>query len=546
MSRLAVLQRYWHTLRYLKPVQFYGRVWQRLYRPRPRRLEAVPLRQAERRWQGCARAPTLLSPNRFRFLNVEREFTGAADWNRADWPKLWLYNLHYFDDLAAVAAGMREPWHRALIARWIAENPPAEGNGWEPYPISLRTVNWCKWLLQGREPVPSMLASLAIQADLLRRKPEDHLLGNHLWANYKALIFCGAIFGGERADGWLRFGLKGLRHQLAEQMLADGGHFERSPMYHATLLEDLLDLIQLAAILPGRLPDQDLSLWRVQAAAMLRWLAVMSHPDGRISLFNDAAFGIAPGLAALTAYARELDLAPGVAELPGVVDLPESGYCRLNRGGAVVLVDAAPIGPDYLPGHAHADTLSFEWSLDGHRVLVNGGTSTYQADEQRRLERSTAMHNTVEVDRQDSSEVWSAFRVARRARVHERKVEDRGDALVVSASHDGYERLPGRVRHQRQWQLGGSGLEIRDRLDGRWQRAVARFRFAPEVAIQDFDAHWGQLMIASRQIAWLVEGAGLVRLVDSTWHPEFGLSLPCKVLEVELAGPELVTRFEWN
>ena len=34
--------------------------------------------------------------------------------------------------------------------------------------------------------------------------------------------------------------------ELPEQILADGGHFELSPMYHALVLEDLLDLVNIA------------------------------------------------------------------------------------------------------------------------------------------------------------------------------------------------------------------------------------------------------------------------------------------------------------
>jgi hypothetical protein len=48
----------------------------------------------------------------------------AVDWNDPAREKLWLYNLHYFDDLNAVAAAKRTAWHRALLARWVAENPP--------------------------------------------------------------------------------------------------------------------------------------------------------------------------------------------------------------------------------------------------------------------------------------------------------------------------------------------------------------------------------------------------------------------------------------
>ena len=81
----------------------------------------------------------------------------------------------------------------------------------------------------------------------------------------------------------------------------------------------------------------------------------------------------------------------------------------------MALLDVAPVGPDYLPGHAHADTLSFELSLFGQRVLVNSGTSQYEAGPERSRQRGTAAHNTVIVDGHDSSEVWAGFRVARRA-----------------------------------------------------------------------------------------------------------------------------------
>ena len=127
----------------------------------------------------------------------------AADWNRPDWPKLWLYNLHYFDDLVAEGAATRGGWHYELIRRWIAENPPGQGNGWEPYPVSLRLVNWVKWALAGNALGAEAVQSLAVQTRWLRRRLEIHLLGNHIWANAKALVFAGAFFQGEAPSVWL-------------------------------------------------------------------------------------------------------------------------------------------------------------------------------------------------------------------------------------------------------------------------------------------------------------------------------------------------------
>src|SRR5262249_6854070 len=145
-------------------------------------------------------------------------------------------------------AGSRADWHRDLIKRWIAENPPGAGNGWEPYPISLRVVNWIAWSLAGGKLDEVACDSLATQVRVLGASLEYHLLGNHLLANAKALVFAGCYFTGPEAEAWLTAGLSLLQRELAEQILADGGHFERSPMYHAIILEDVLDLVQLARI----------------------------------------------------------------------------------------------------------------------------------------------------------------------------------------------------------------------------------------------------------------------------------------------------------
>jgi uncharacterized heparinase superfamily protein len=102
----------------------------------------------------------------------------------------------------------------------------------------------------------SRLESLALQARYLAETVEYHLLGNHLLANAKALVFVGAFFeGGARRRAGSASGLRILASQLPEQVLDDGGHFERSPMYHSLILEDVLDLVNLhrslARLAPG-------------------------------------------------------------------------------------------------------------------------------------------------------------------------------------------------------------------------------------------------------------------------------------------------------
>ena len=536
VSKTAI---YFHTMRYLRPVQIYGRAWFKLYRPRPSMDPAPSLRAISGNWVPPAAKPSaMVSPSGFRFLNEFHELKFPQDWNNPNLEKLWLYNLHYFDVLNSEAAEEQRGWHRALIERWIRDNPPGVGNGWEPYPSSLRIVNWVKWALAGNRLEETWIDSLAVQVRYLSRRLEWHLLGNHLFANVKALVFAGIFFEGEEASRWLAKGLEVLERELNEQILPDGGHFELSPMYHSIILEDLLDLLNLFTAYPEALADRWQQLperIRHIANRMLRWLAAMSHPDGEIALFNDAAFGIAPAPAELDAYARRLSL-PGLPVCrDGIMSLEESGYCRCQIGEALLIVDVGRIGPDYLPGHAHADTLGFEMSLFGQRLFVDSGTSCYGNGKERLRQRSTAAHNTLTIDGQDSSEVWGGFRVARRARPIALRISNNNDQVSIGCSHDGFKRLPGRPIHRREWHLGKGEMRIRDFVEGRFGRAVARYHLHPDVCVDiDEGGKGGRFRLpCGRELAWYLR-KGRARLVSGTYHPRFGVTLPNRHLEVEV------------
>src|SRR2546429_6939428 len=146
-----------------------------------------------------------------------------------------------------------------------------------------------------------------------------------------------------RSEAWRVKGLALVRRELEEQILPDGGHFERSPMYHAIVLEDVLDLLHLARVYPGLFTDEDVAAWREIVLRMHRWLRVMTHPDGGISFFNDAAFDIAPALAALTEYAAALGVACDPGPLADIEALTGSGYVRLQIGPAVMIADVGEI-----------------------------------------------------------------------------------------------------------------------------------------------------------------------------------------------------------
>ena len=427
--------------------------------------------------------PCCTGEDRFRFLNEERLFT---TWNDPECNRLWLYNLHYFDWLRQ--EGMTREDGDSWIAKWIAENPAPAGCGWEPYPLSLRIVNWVKWHMSGHPLSDEAKQSLAVQVRFLMRRLEYHLLANHLIANAKALVFAGCSFSGPEAEKWLAKGLEIYRQQLPEQILADGGHFERSPMYHSIILEDLLDLKNIGAPL-----DSDGYISR-----MLHWLAVMTGPDGEISFFNDAARGIALSPEKTQRYAQSLGFGP--ERIAASEDLPSSGYSRLQQGDAVCLCDTGEIGPAYQPGHVHADALSFELWLKGKKVLTNCGTGRYHNSTERAFQRSSAAHNTLSIDGQNSSEVWSAHRVARRGKLLARSMEQ-------NRCSGTFRTWKGMVC-TRTWEMMEDGrLMIRVHVHGRGQHELALYFHEPEAP---------QLEITSDPAGEIQTGSGI-------FSPEFGI-----------------------
>jgi uncharacterized heparinase superfamily protein len=522
---------YWNTLRYLKPEQIYRRIWFSFIKPMPQTSDAPSMRTVQGEFKtAIIKKPGLNNAYEFEALNVKVDIQSPAIWNDATQSQLWLYHLHYFDDLSSGQDGQNDDFYKDLILRWIDENPPGQGIGWDPYPVSKRIVNWIFWLLRTKNSDIKIKHSLAIQARWLAKRLEYHLLGNHLFENAKALVICGLFFEGPEADKWLRLGSRILDVELQEQVLSDGGHFERSPMYHNIFVNGLLDLVNVFTAYDR----QDLPLNKKIVGIvpqMMHWSKVMSHPDGDISFFNDSTFGVAPSIAELEAYALRLDIHSSKRSLNGITYLNSSGFVRMQKDKAVVLADIGSVGPRYLPGHAHAGTLSFELSLDSQRIVVNSGISTYDVSNSRLEQRSTKAHNTVVIDGKNSSEVWSSFRVARRASTYDIDKFEGEDELKFMCSHNGYARRYGGSTHKRMWLLRDTTLDIEDEISGDFNSAGAYFHFEPSIMLQQktLDQTSSCFDCQAHSIEFTV-GSPKASLKDSKYSPEFGLSINNQVV----------------
>jgi uncharacterized heparinase superfamily protein len=454
-----------------------------------------------------------IEEGRFTFLNREETLGWpAVDWAAPGLPKLWQYNLHYFEWLWALGYSSA----RAGILDWIARHPLGRGQvGWEPYPTSLRLMNWlgvCFGKFRGRsredhELQRALWGSVYLQAEWLRRNLETHLLGNHLLENGAALAFAGSCF---EEEAWLENGIEILVEQIPEQILPDGMHFERSPMYHARVTYLLGLLAATKSELLKEIVDEPLKRMR-QA------LAQLCHPDGDIALLNDSAFGIynAPG---------ELLGREAKAET-GEWALPDAGYYGWRgEDGTYLVCDAGPIGPDYIPGHAHGDIFSFELSFKGRRLVVDSGVYDYVPGDMRRYCRSTRAHNTVEIDGQDQCEFWDAFRVGRRGRPRDVQWEPHAAGFRLSGWHDGYMRLAGAPKHRRTFVFDRlEGLEVSDVLSSRKPCAVkSRVHLCPSWRIARLGKTDATVECEGDALTIAFTGQGSLSVEDSFYCSEFG------------------------
>jgi uncharacterized heparinase superfamily protein len=468
--------------------------------------------------------------------------------------RLWTITLHYHawaHDLAEVATGEIAGANQAsvLFERYLCDwmrrcalnTPGARHLAWNAYAIATRLTWWIRsyrllgpsrfrsWGRFGQE----FLCSLWQQAAYLHDHLEWDVRGNHLLRNALGLAWAGRFFAEEQGRTWLAAATSLALDQAAEQVLADGGHFERSPMYHLHIMEDILSLTLLVEESAARAHLGDTWL------RMAEYIAWLRHPDGKVALFNDGGLDAACEPDRMLQLGERLGVTVDSGPRQGGRYFPDSGMVVWHGELWTVFFDVGLVGPDYQPGHAHADTLAIECSYAGNRLFVDPGCFAYDNDARRRYDRATASHNTVCIDHSDSSEVWHIFRVGRRARPMDVKVQDGSAGLLAAASHTGYDHLTGRPRHHRELAVDDRNLAIIDRIDGAGNHSIeGGFTVAPDWRVRLVTGGW-ELARDGRRVLWRVmsrKELGL-SMEPAMYHPSYGL---------EMKTLRLVWRYEGN
>jgi len=458
--------RFLNTIKYLKIKQIYYRVFYLI-----RQKIRIKLRYEYAKIENIKQVKLILQKsiysyqtyklNSFSFLNLQKQFTSEIDWNYSVFGKLWTYNLSYFDFLHQKEITKDEGVEFILS---FIESDTLLKDAKESFPISLRGINWIKFLSLHSISNSKIDNVLYNHYCILLDNLEYHLLGNHLLENGFSLLFGAYYFENEKLYVKAK---EILDAELKEQILNDGAHFELSPMYHQIMLFRVLDCINLVENNAFK-NHELLELLKKKASLMLGWLENISYENGEVPLLNDSAHCVAPTTKNLLEYAKRLNVVVVKKELK------DSGYRKVKNSKYECIVDIGQIGPDYIPGHAHSDTFNFVVQKDNQPFIVDTGLSTYETNERRTKERSTSSHNTVEVNTKDQSEVWGGFRVANRAYITQ--VEEKNNS--IRATHDGYKK--DNIFHTRKWVFEDDKIIIEDSLS-KEADAVARVHFHPDV-----------------------------------------------------------------
>jgi uncharacterized heparinase superfamily protein len=241
-----------------------------------------------------------------------------------------------------------------------------------------------------------------------------------------------------------------------------------------------------------------------------------------------------------------------------------SGYQRIEVKDLLVLMDTGTPPPIGVSQEAHAGCLSFELSHQLQRIVVNCGLPVTSRDTWRQVARATAAHSTVVFNDTSSCrflETGSFKRIIGTPIVSGPKTipvarEERPDALILRASHDGYGDRFG-VIHQRALKLAAEGTRVDgedlfvppdgDMLPQNAQDEFAvRFHLHPSIKANKLtDGHGVMLMLPNREV-WTFSGhEDRVEVEESVYLS--GPDGPRRTVQIVIYGrARKVPRVHWS
>lgn len=495
----------------------------------------------EDHWPGDPSIGRHLINGQFPKGNEQRPISGdcwSPDW-ADDLTRERLESFTWLRDLRAEGSEAALVVARDLLYRWISEHPRWDAFSWRTDILGARLAAWfANMPFFCPEPHSDfrtrVLASAAKQENHLCRAISNSAKDWKRFAALKGLVYCAVCLPGH--EGQLDHGLALLEQELRHQVLADGGHYERSPSIHLQVLRTLVDIRDILVLGQVEQPES------LQGAIdrMAPMLRAFRHGDGGLALFNDS-----------------------IEERPEVIDLalrqsgvtarasnsaPHIGFQRLHAGKTTIIMDVGappPVGADR---HAHAGVLSFEMSAGRERLIVNCGARIDDDPHWREALRGTAAHSTVVLNDTHAMAFGPNGGVVQRpVDVSCKRAEDNGSTLV-HAAHDGYKGLFGCLVARTLF-LSEDGLNLRgeDRVTGpAGQKMDLRFHLHPGVRASLTQDGEAVLLKTNRHKGWRFVFRGAVASIeDSIYLGHQGQSQKCRQIVLSTTTGQDETVLNW-
>ena len=204
-----------------------------------------------------------------------------------------------------------------------------------------------------------------------------------------------------------------------------------------------------------------------------------------------------------------------------------------------------PLGPDCLLGYGYADTLSFELSPNGQRVLVSAGIFKYDRGVEHQWEHDILMYHAVVVHGAGLSEVWGNTRGARLLRPFGVRTSCDAESGRLEEQHDCYIHLPGRVVHHRQWSPREFDLMTSETMSRRIVHAKGGCQFKPGIDLSIRGRNAGGVTLGNGKMCWCMQSASAAYVEESSRHGCPGSSVRCRLLVNPIDGSPLQLSFRW-
>jgi len=490
-----------NTVKYLKPIQVFWRIRLRLLRFKPIKLKPGKLTYT---------IPNLSQTSAREFNNNITIFNqnisaDSISWRYSDKSKLWYYHLHYFDYLENCDSdtGLK------IIENWIAENPYGNDSAWEPYPLSLRVVNWIKFFQsQSIQPNEKIVRSLNLQKDVLFKFRELHLLANHYFKNCVAILYLSSFFHDTKQ---FKSVIKEIKKQIYEQSLL-GLHFEFSPTYHALFTKDLIDIYNLL-ISNGLEYELQKELSVVIQRAL--WWAFHLTNNGQFIPIGDVNNEGCPSTSELAEYYAQVH---GSTDIIRNIDMKYFPIIEAQRSKLMLL--NAPFNPIYNPAHSHCDKLSILFWYQNTPVIVDTGNYDYEHSRERGYARSVSAHNTIQVDDRAQAQMWDVFRIGKRGKF----IESHNSEAEISASF----RFKNAI-HKRRIMKVETGYDLEDRLIC---HGLHQYRFYLHINPDlSFDISDHRLRFNDFGLSFILP-KGAVKVIQTDFYPKMYSKRIKKTIEV--------------